>query len=124
MNALMNAFMAGASGAQGTMQNAAVAFSVPRPSIREKLGFVNACWLQPIGKQLPAGGPADALTSTDAHTLEVSGDGGGFQQKGESALEQLNVQHDACDATETSGCKRTKHNDAKHPSSVTLCLST
>ena len=29
-----------------------------------------------------------------------------------------------CDATEASSCKRTKHNDAKHPSSVTLCLST
>ena len=53
------------------------------PLIREKLSFVNACWLQPIGKQLPAGGHADALTSTDAHTLEVSGDGGGFQQKRE-----------------------------------------
>ena len=34
------------------------------------------------------------------------------------------VPHDACDATETSNCKRTKHNNAKHPSSVTLCLST
>ena len=39
-------------------------------------------------------------------TLEVSGDGVVGSNKSESATEQLIVQHDACDATEASNCKR------------------
>ena len=41
-------------------------FSFPRPLIREKLCFVNACWMQPIGQAIPSNKSEERSVQQDA----------------------------------------------------------